>query len=112
MIRILNDTHCQVLHRKTTHEVMMQAIADIVTVKPVAMLDALLEFETLTLEDMLVLIPVATELKHPKLTLLILIAGEYSYFDGMYRRRKHHSETGLEAYSKVKTFVTEYLSKL
>lgn len=110
MIRILNDTHCQVLHRKTTHEVMMQAIAGIADIKPVAMLSALLDFETLTLEVITRFLP--DGLKHPKLTALVLIAGEYSYFDGAYRRRKHHSETGLEAYNKVKTFVGEYLSKL
>lgn len=110
MIRILNDTHCQVLHRKTTHEVMMQAIADIANVKPVALLSKLLEFETLSLEDAMIVMP--DYVSHPKLTLLILIAGEFSYFDGAYRRRKEHSETGLEAYNKVKLFVTEYLSKL
>jgi len=110
MIRILNETHCQVLHRKTTHEVMMQAIADIADTQPVALISKLLEFETLSLEDATVIMP--NYVVHPKLTLLVLIAGEFSYFDGAYRRRKEHSETGLEAYNKVKTFVTEYLSKL
>lgn len=110
MIRILNDTHCQVLHRKTTHEIMMEAIADIANVRPVAVLEDLLEFETLSLEVMTALLP--PDLKHPKLTLLILIAGEFSYFDGNYRRRKNHSASGIEAYNKVKTFIGEYLSKL
>lgn len=110
MIRILNGTHCQVLHRKTTHEIMMEAIADLADIKPVALLSALLDFETLTLEAVISLLP--TDLKHPRLTALVLIAGEYSYFDGAYRRRKYHSETGHAAYQKVKTFVGEYLSKL
>lgn len=110
MIRILNDTHCQVLHRKTTHEVMMQAIADIADARPVELLSVVLCYETVTLEEMVSVMP--ETLKHPKLTLLILIAGEFSYFDGAYRRRKEHSETGLEAYNKVKLFVTDYLSKL
>lgn len=110
MIRILSETHCQVLHRKTTHEIMMEAIADIADIKPVAMLGALLEFETLTLDAVTSLLPAG--LKHPKLTALVLIAGEYSYFDGAYRRRKYHSETGHAAYIKVKTFIGEYLSKI
>ena len=110
MIRILNDTHCQVLHRKTTHSVMMEAIADIANVRPVELLSVVICYEIVTLEEMVSVMP--EELKHPKLTALILIAGEFSYYDGAYRRRANHSETGLEAYNKVKTFVTEYLSKL
>ena len=109
MIRNLNDTHCQVLHRKTTHEIMMQAIADLANIRPVEILSVLLDYETLTLVEMSALL---AEIKHPKLTALILIAGEFSYYDGMYRRRKDHSATGLEAYNKVKIFVGEYLSKL
>lgn len=110
MIRILNDTHCQVLHRKTTHEIMLAAIADLADIGPVDVLSVVLEFETLTLDAILTLIP--SGLKHPKLTALVLIAGEFSYYDGVYRRRKDHSATGMEAYTKVKTFVGEYLSKL
>lgn len=110
MIRIINDTHCQVLHRKTTHEIMMAAIADIADVKPVAMLDALLGFETLTLDAITSLLP--PDLKHPKLLALILIAGEYSYYDGTYRIRKHHSATGKEAYLKVQVFIDEYINQL
>ena len=110
MIRILNDTHCQVLHRKTTHEVMMQSIADIANIGPVDVLSVVLEFETMTLGGVITLLP--SGLKHPKLTALVIIAGEFSYYDGMYRRRTKHSDSGLEAYLKVKTFVGEYLSKL
>jgi hypothetical protein len=111
MIRIVNETHCQVLHRKAPHETMMEAIADIARIRPIEVLSVLLEFETLSLEAMLTVLPPDVA-KHPKLTLLVLIAGEYSYFDGAYRRRKNCSTSGLEAYNKVKTFVGEYLSKL
>jgi len=114
MIRIVNETHCQVLHRKAPHETMMEAIADIANVRPVEILSVLLQYETLSLEEMLVLLPQDPDIetKHPKLSILVLIAGEYSYFDGAYRLRKNHSTSGLEAYNKVKTFVGEYLSKL
>lgn len=111
MIRIVNETHCQVLHRRAPHETMMEAIADIANVRPVEILSVVLGYEVLSLEEMLVLLPEGAA-KHPKLTMLVLIAGEYSYFDGAYRRRKHHSGSGLEAYNKVKTFVGEYLNKL
>lgn len=110
MIRILNETHCQVLHRKAPHTAMMEAIADIAAIKPVEILSVLLQYETLSLDEISGIMPEG--LKNPKLTALVLIAAEFSYFDGAYRRRKYHSETGLEAYSKVKTFVGEYLNKL
>lgn len=110
MIRVLSPTHCQVLHRKTTHEIMLEAIEGVEKIKPASILDALLPYEAMLLSDMEHILP--TGVKHPKLTILILIASEYSYFDGMYRRRNIHSATGKEAYTKAKAFIGEYLSKL
>lgn len=110
MIRILNDTHCQVLHRKTTHEVMLEAISDLNLVKPEQVLDLLLKHETWLLSDMEYALPAGV--KHPKLTILILIAEEFSYYDGAYRRRKLHSDNGADAYTHVQVFIDEYLSKL
>jgi hypothetical protein len=92
---------------------MMEAIADLSIIRPVELLSVILHYEVLRLEEMLVLLgDLETQVKHPKLTFLILIAADYSYYDGAYRIRKQHSETGLEAYNKVKAFVGEYLNQL
>lgn len=110
MIRILNKTHCQVLHRKTPHEIMIEAIEDVSKVKPSEVLYVLIKYEEWLLADMEHVLPAGV--KHPKLTILILIAAEFSYFDGFYRRRKYHSENGIEAYARVKAFISDYLIKL
>lgn len=110
MIRKLNDTHCQVLHRKTTHAVMLEAIEGLSTIKPEGVLDLLLKYETWLLSDMEHALPAGV--KHPKLNILILIAGEFSYYNGFYHRRKLHSDNGADAYTHVQVFIGEYLSKL
>ena len=89
---------------------MMEAIEDVSKIKPTEVLDAVLSYESIVLEDMTVILPEG--IKHPKLLLILLIAAEFSYFDGAYRRRKYHSETGREAYARVKAFISDYLIEL
>lgn len=116
MIRKLNASYCQVLHRKTSHLAMIEAIEDTGRLDAANILGVLLGHEVLSMSDMEVLLPTdpleIEEIKHPKLALLILIAGEFSYYDGAYRRRTHHSANGREAYDKVLASIDEYLIKL
>jgi len=98
---------------------MIQAIADLPKVRPTEILAAVLGQEIISLDDIVGILP--TGLSNPKLTALVLIAAEYSYFDGAYRRRKFFSASSgepytavseVKAYERVKLFIGEYLSKL
>lgn len=111
MIRIVNATSCQVLHRRTTHEIMLNVIEGIKESQAVLMLDVILASNDFTL-DTLAHDFFPEDYPNQKLTLLVLLSADYSYYDGRYNRRKTVSETGVEAYDKIKTVISTYLSEL
>lgn len=111
MIRIVNDSECQFLHRKTTHEKALDIIGSIKPEWAIPLLGYMLSCTEINLNELSGLLPPTIPERQRKNTVILLLSQDFSYYRGKYNRKQGHSADAYEAYDKVIMAITDYLDR-
>ena len=111
MIRIVNASECQFLHRRTTHAIALDIALGISATWAVPLLDYMLNSKDINLTELAELLPDTIAGSMRKNTIIMLLSQDFSYYKGKYNKKRNHSTTGVEAFVKVSMAITDYLDR-
>lgn len=113
MIRKIDSHTCQVLHRRTSHNKMLEVIENIKSIRIEGLLETLDRVLNSKSEYSLdELAQVAPGQANAKLVMLVLIHTEFSYYKGSYRKKSTATDDAVTMLENVSNAMTEYLTLL